>query len=411
MKSKIHDYQNKYLIMSKHRILAVLVMLLISMGSFAQAIGTGINYKAVIKDDLGNIIAGQNINVRFTILDEDANSYYQESHNPTTDANGVIVLSIGDGTIISGVFYGLEWRLNLYELQVEIDIENDGTFVTFDPTPFQKVPYASFAQTSYLAEVAQTANNVTGLEQITEGSNTGWRLIGKLPEDYGLIGDHAVDLSYSTSNSTSMGATGLNAFAVGKNARASGDNSMAIGPGTTAEGEGSVAMGISNVVEPNALFTIGQGPYNTFKNAMVIYKNGTSKFYEDMSVNRWLTVEGLFIANDGMSLTGKLQRGTSSDMIPLIYGSVSSTGTIYTSSGSFTVTKDTSHTYTITVLDDSFDGVSELSHTNSSTSVTPISGAFRTSNISHSNGRVRIHIFDSSFGQVANSFQFVIYKQ
>ena len=155
MKSKIHDYQNKYLIMSKHRILAVLVMLLISMGSFAQAIGTGINYKAVIKDDLGNIIAGQNINVRFTILDEDANSYYQESHNPTTDANGIIVLSIGDGTIISGVFYGLEWRLNLYELQVEIDIENDGTFVTFDPTPFQKVPYASFAQTSYYLYIIQ----------------------------------------------------------------------------------------------------------------------------------------------------------------------------------------------------------------------------------------------------------------
>ena len=189
-------------------------------------------------------------------------------------------------------------------------------------------------------------------------------------------------------------------------------DAIAIGNGTKAEGEGSIAMGINNTVEPNALFTIGKGPVNTSSgNAMVIYKTGKSTFYEDMTVNKWLTVKDLFIAEDGMVLTGEINRGGTDDMIPIAYGSVSSTGAIYASGGSFEVTKNAAHTYTITVADPNTNVDLALSHSNSATTVSTISGQFRTSSISHSNGSVRVHIFDSSFGQVANSFQFVIYKQ
>ena len=55
----------------------------------------------------------------------------------------------------------------------------------------------------------------TGLEQITEGSNTGWRLIGRDPNNYGDIGNGAIDLSYGSSASTTYGATGDYSFCVG----------------------------------------------------------------------------------------------------------------------------------------------------------------------------------------------------
>ncbi|MBF8150866.1 hypothetical protein ITJ86_13215 [Winogradskyella sp. F6397] len=376
----------------------LILAVLISTISIAQQ---SINYKALIKDDNGNaLINANNINVHFTIYEGAALTrevYFESRPNVSTDANGILIINIGEG-VTNYDFSDINWGNDEHWLNVQIDI-GDG-LVDMGTTQFKTVPYAI------------SAANVSGLVAIDEGNGTGWRLKGVDPANYDDIGHNAVDLSESSSPAGINGASGLNAFAVGKNARASGDHSIAIGNGTKAEGEGSIAMGINNTVEPNALFTIGKGPVNTSSgNAMVIYKTGKSTFYEDMTVNRWLTVKDLFIAEDGMVLTGEINRGGTDDMIPVAYGSVSSTGAIYASGGSFEVTKNAAHTYTITVADPNTNVDLALSHSNSATTVSTISGQFRTSSISHSNGSVRVHIFDSSFGQVANSFQFVIYKQ
>ncbi|WP_225034620.1 hypothetical protein [Winogradskyella sp. SM1960] len=380
----------------------LILAVLISTISFAQQ---GINYKALIKEENGNVRSNEVVTIRFTILDalSDGNIEYQGTHyNVMTDANGIAIVTIGEGfqSLSYSFFSELDWGSNMYYLRVEIGNASGLDYVDMGTTQFKTVPYAI------------SAANVSGLVAIDEGNGTGWRLKGVDPSNYDDIGHNAVDLSESSSSAGINGASGLNAFAVGKNARASGDHSIAIGNGTKAEGEGSIAMGINNTVEPNALFTIGKGPVNTSSgNAMVIYKNGKSTFYEDMTVNRWLTVKDLLIAEDGMVLTGEINRGGTDDMIPVAYGSVSSTGAIYASGGSFEVTKNAAHTYTITVADPNTNVDLALSHSNSATTVSTISGQFRTSSISHSNGSVRVHIFDSSFGQVANSFQFVIYKQ
>ena len=68
-------------------IYTLLVALLISITTFAQQ---GINYKAIIKDANGNVLAGTFMNVQFTIHQSSATGtiVYQEDHNYTTDANG-----------------------------------------------------------------------------------------------------------------------------------------------------------------------------------------------------------------------------------------------------------------------------------------------------------------------------------
>jgi len=79
-------------------------------------------------------------------------------------------------------------------------------------------------------------NNVggsSGLESITENSKTGWRLSGRDPLNYGEIGSGAIDISYSDTASTVLGATGRQSFAGG------GYNQ---GYGTT----GVIASGISS---------------------------------------------------------------------------------------------------------------------------------------------------------------------
>ena len=120
------------------------IFLLTSILSFAQ---NGINYKALIKDDLGNVVANEIINVRFTIIDDAGpTDVYQETHvNATTDANGIVILAIGTGAPDLNLFADVDWSTS-NSLKVEIDIEQDTTFEFMNTTQFLVVPYAMQAK-------------------------------------------------------------------------------------------------------------------------------------------------------------------------------------------------------------------------------------------------------------------------
>lgn len=89
-----------------------------------------------------------------------------------------------------------------------------------------------------------TAASVTGLEQVIEQEGyPGWRLIGKDAANYGVAGNYSVDVSHSTSASSTRGATGYMAFASGYNTTAEGDYSAAFGNATESQGHMSHAEG------------------------------------------------------------------------------------------------------------------------------------------------------------------------
>lgn len=87
------------------------------------------------------------------------------------------------------------------------------------------------------------AEGESQLEKISEGGNTGWRLLGRSSSNYGNIGQDAVDLSNSIGASTVRGATGFNATALGRGTTADGFIATAMGFGTTASGDFSTALG------------------------------------------------------------------------------------------------------------------------------------------------------------------------
>jgi len=249
----------------------LLVTLLISLTSFAQ---NGINYKAVIKDSNGNVVANQNIDVKFSIL-QGATDVYREFHTQTTDANGIIILNIGEGTPSLGVFNDIDWASDDHFLKVEVDIERDGSFVFMGTTQFKTVPYA------------QNAANVSGMEKITENAKTGWRLKDQNAANYGDIGAFAVDLSISLNPSTTLGATGNFSTALGGDTKASGDisfasgnlshamglTSSAMGKETIAQGDFSTATGLLSKAIGNTSFAMG---FNTTANGFDSVSMGNS---------------------------------------------------------------------------------------------------------------------------------------
>ncbi|GGG03976.1 hypothetical protein GCM10011344_00390 [Dokdonia pacifica] len=205
------------------------------------------SYKAIIKDDQGIPLSDLLIVIQFGILQSDDQTLvYSELHTPTTDANGLIFLNIGEGTVLNGTYASINWASDTHFLNVQVNSGNG--LVDLGTTQFLAVPYAISAQ---------TAKNVNGLEAIDEGDGIGWRLVDSNPNFYGSIGFGAVDLSRSTSNGLVNGATGQYAFAIGFNNRASGSSSFVGGENNITSGAGAVAFGTGNVAAGITSFVSG----------------------------------------------------------------------------------------------------------------------------------------------------------
>lgn len=122
-----------------------LFILFLTSIAFAQQ---GINYKAMIKDDLGNALIDTFMNVQFTIhsVSENGTIVYQEDHNESTDENGLLILTIGtDDSPSIGVFDNIDWSADKHYLQTTITY--GGGTIDFDATEFMAVPYALHAKT------------------------------------------------------------------------------------------------------------------------------------------------------------------------------------------------------------------------------------------------------------------------
>jgi hypothetical protein len=216
--------------------LIFILSLLYSVTTVAQQ---GINYKALIKDANNAVVANTTVTVQFIVYEGagETNNVYQETHTPTTDANGIIIITIGQGTSgVIGVFDDINWAIDAHFLNTQID--TGAGLVDMSTTGFNAVPYALSAK---------TAENVTGLQYADETDDTidngGLFKVGRVAANYGTIGENAVDLSVSNFASIARGATSIYSTAMGSHTSASGSASTAMGSGTSASGSNSTTMG------------------------------------------------------------------------------------------------------------------------------------------------------------------------
>jgi hypothetical protein len=96
-----------------------IICLLLAAITHAQA-PQGIPYQAAARNSSGAILASTNISVRFTIRDSIATGAikYRETHSITTTAQGMFSLNVGQGTVVSGTFAGINWATNAKFMQL-----------------------------------------------------------------------------------------------------------------------------------------------------------------------------------------------------------------------------------------------------------------------------------------------------
>ncbi|MBN1462645.1 MAG: hypothetical protein JW922_03095 [Paludibacteraceae bacterium] len=110
-----------------------------------------INYQAIIRiGEQNTLVANTSISVKISILQGNENgvSVYTEKHTPTTNANGLMTLSIGGGAVQSGSFTSINWANGPYFVKTEIDPEGGNNYLLSSTTQLLTVPYALHAKTA-----------------------------------------------------------------------------------------------------------------------------------------------------------------------------------------------------------------------------------------------------------------------
>ena len=127
------------------------------------------------------------------------------------------------------------------------------------------------------------------LSSVTENGNTGARISTSNASNHGDIGSNAVDLSYSSSSSSSYGATGDYSTAMGRNTTASGSYSTAMGWGPTASGYGSTAMGGGTTASNYYSTAMGAGTTASGSRSTSMGDNTTASGHSSTSMGYYTT--------------------------------------------------------------------------------------------------------------------------
>ncbi len=160
-----------------------LALLISAMWAYAQS---GFNYKILLSQGT-NIMANQNVTLRLTLKDG-GTSVYQETHDVTTDANGIASVTIGTGMVVSGSFSGIDWTHDI-SLQTEVSTNGGSTYTDFGTTPFEYVPYAKMSESAKKLELTTSNVSVTNPGSSTQTTHLQYNGIHFSDSESGVMGD------------------------------------------------------------------------------------------------------------------------------------------------------------------------------------------------------------------------------
>jgi hypothetical protein len=159
------------------------LMLAFAITGFSQ---NGISYQALIINPNEQQIPGVNesgaplsnklICLRFSIIDQNMQSEYIETHKITTDAFGIVNLVIGSGQQIGGYassFSNIVWDGSTKNLKVDLDVNAICTyFIEISNKPFTTIPFAYYAANSNVQNATTTNLGIVQLAGDLSGTAT-----------------------------------------------------------------------------------------------------------------------------------------------------------------------------------------------------------------------------------------------
>lgn len=128
-------------------------LLLLVAGYISQAFSQSpekMSYQAVVRDVSGNLVTNQTVGMKISILQSSLSGapVFVETHTPLTNANGLISIEIGEGTVVSGSFVSIDWSAGPYFIKSETDPSGGTSYNISGVSQLLSVPYALYAKTA-----------------------------------------------------------------------------------------------------------------------------------------------------------------------------------------------------------------------------------------------------------------------
>ena len=149
MGRSINHYKNNNM---KHiKYIIAFSFLAMSIVAIGQSIPQAFSFQALAMDASGALVADQDIDVRIELIKSiaaNSETVYAEEHSVTTSDLGHFTLEIGRGTQLGSSFSSVAWEQGTMELELFLDLNQDGNFNSIGRVTFVSVPYAIVAEES-----------------------------------------------------------------------------------------------------------------------------------------------------------------------------------------------------------------------------------------------------------------------
>ena len=166
------------------RIFTILAAVLMTATVWGQS-PEKMSYQAVIRNSSNALVTSTNVGMQISILQgsETGTVVYTETQTTSTNANGLVSLEIGSGTVVSGTFATIDLANGPYFIKTETDPTGGTNYTIAGTSQLLSVPYALHAKTAEIvtetdpiytgSEAASiTASDITNLGNLS-GTNTG----------------------------------------------------------------------------------------------------------------------------------------------------------------------------------------------------------------------------------------------
>ena len=129
--------------------LSFLAASLVSTIAFSQ-VQDAMSYQAIIRNSSNELVKGQNVGMRFSILKGSATGpvVYSETQLQPTNANGLVTVRIGAGTLVGGSYSTINWGSDTYFIKMETDPNGGSNYTISGVSQLLSVPYALYAKNS-----------------------------------------------------------------------------------------------------------------------------------------------------------------------------------------------------------------------------------------------------------------------
>ena len=108
------------------------------------------SYQAVVRNTSNNLVTNQPVGMQISILQGSSTgtAVYVETQTPTSNANGLVSLEIGGGTVVSGNMATINWANGPYFIKTETDPSGGSSYTITGTSQLLSAPYALYAKTS-----------------------------------------------------------------------------------------------------------------------------------------------------------------------------------------------------------------------------------------------------------------------